>query len=160
MDDAPVDAGHAADFGGTPLQIALIAHDHNKAELLDWAARHRDDLARHELHATGTTGALVAERLGLPVRRHQSGPLGGDLQVGALIAEGGVDLLIFFWDPLESQPHDPDVKALLRIAVVWNVPVANNPATADLLLASPLMTGGYRRTVPDHSAYSARRLPD
>lgn len=150
---------HQADFGGVPLQIALIAHDHNKRELLDWAQRHRDTLAHHELHATGTTGALVEQELGLPVVRHLSGPLGGDLQVGALIAEGGVDLLVFFWDPLEAQPHDPDVKALLRAAVLWNVPVANNVASADLILASPLMTGEYRRTVPDHSAYAARTLP-
>ena len=150
---------HEADFGGTPLQIALIAHDHNKRELLDWVQRHRETLARHELHATGTTGALVERETGLPVVRHLSGPLGGDLQVGALIASGGVDLLVFLWDPLEAQPHDPDVKALLRAAVVWNVPVANNLATADLLLLSPLMTGGYERVVPDHSAYAARSLP-
>jgi methylglyoxal synthase len=150
---------HDADFGGLPLQIALIAHDHNKAELLDWAAAHRDALAQHELHATGTTGALVESRLGLPVVRHLSGPLGGDLQIGALIAEGGVDLLVFFWDPLEAQPHDPDVKALLRAAVLWNVPIANNVATADLILRSPLMTGGYRRAVPDHSGYATRSLP-
>lgn len=141
------------------LKIALIAHDHNKPELLAWCRRHRGELAPHRLHATGTTGALIAEELGLEVVRHRSGPLGGDLQIGALIAERAVDLLVFFWDPLEAQPHDPDVKALLRIAVVWNVPVANNPATADLLLASPLMTGAYRPDLPDHSEYTGRPLP-
>ena len=117
-----------------------------------------DTLARHALHATGTTGAIVADELGLDVVRHRSGPLGGDLQIGAMIAEGGIDLLIFFWDPLEAQPHDSDVKALLRMAVVWNVPVANNEATADLLLLSPLMTGGYVPSVPDHSEYADRAL--
>ena len=142
------------------LRIALIAHDHNKAELLAWCAQHIDVLARHELHATGTTGRLIAERLGIDVVAHRSGPLGGDLQIGALIADRGVDLLVFFWDPLEAQPHDPDVKALLRIAVVENIPVANNPATADLLLGSPLMTGGYVPAVPDHAVYLNRNLPD
>ena len=142
-----------------PLRIALIAHDHNKPDLVAWCRRHLDELARHELHATGTTGALIADELGLDVVRHRSGPLGGDLQIGALIADRAVDLLVFFWDPLEAQPHDPDVKALLRIAVVWNVPVANNPATADLLLLSPLMTGEYVPEAPDHSAYVNRNLP-
>jgi methylglyoxal synthase len=142
-----------------PLRIALIAHDHNKPDLVAWCRRHRDELARHQLHATGTTGALIAAELGLDVVRHRSGPLGGDLQIGALIADRAVDLLVFFWDPLEAQPHDPDVKALLRIAVVWNVPVANNPATADLLLLSPLMTGEYVPEAPDHSEYVNRNLP-
>jgi len=141
------------------LRIALIAHDHNKPELVAWCRRHLDALRGHELHATGTTGSLIAEDLDLDVVRHRSGPLGGDLQIGALIADGGVDLLVFFWDPLEAQPHDPDVKALLRMAVVWNVPVANNVATADLLLASPLMTGDYVPDVPDHSGYLNRELP-
>jgi methylglyoxal synthase len=141
------------------LRIALIAHDHNKRELVAWCRAHRDVLAVHRLHATGTTGSLIADELGLDVVRHRSGPLGGDLQIGAMIAEQGVDLLIFFWDPLEAQPHDPDVKALLRMAVVWNVPVANNPATADLLLLSPLMTGEYVPEIPDHGEYASRPLP-
>ena len=142
-----------------PLRIALIAHDHNKPDLVTWCRRHREVLLAHQLHATGTTGSLIADELGLDVVRHKSGPLGGDLQIGALIADGAVDLLVFFWDPLEAQPHDPDVKALLRIAVVWNIPVANNPATADLLLLSPLMSGDYVPDIPDHSEYVNRNLP-
>jgi methylglyoxal synthase len=141
------------------LRIALIAHDHNKVELIAWCRRHRDTLAQHTLHATGTTGKLIRDELDLDVVCHRSGPLGGDLQIGALIADRAVDLLVFYWDPLEAQPHDPDVKALLRIAVVWNVPVANNPATADLLLLSPLMSGDYTPEVPDHSEYANRSLP-
>jgi methylglyoxal synthase len=120
-------------------QIALIAHDNRKADLLEWARFNRDTLAQHDLHATGTTGALMAEALDLPVIRFLSGPLGGDQQVGAAIAEGRVDLVIFFWDPLEPHPHDVDVKALLRIAVVYNVPIACNRATADFVLSSPLL---------------------
>lgn len=142
-----------------PLRIALIAHDHNKPELVQWCRRHVDALRGHQLHATGTTGALIAGELGLDVVKHLSGPLGGDLQIGALLANGEVDLLVFFWDPLEAQPHDPDVKALLRMAVVWNIPVANNMATADLLLASPLMTGEYTPARPDHTGYATRSLP-
>lgn len=150
--------GSNAPHAARSLRIALIAHDHNKPELLRWCRRHHDQLLNHQLHATGTTGTLIAEELGLEVVRHRSGPLGGDLQIGALIADRAVDLLVFFWDPLEAQPHDPDVKALLRIAVVWNIPVANNAATADLLLASPLMTGEYVPEIPDHSAYTRRNL--
>lgn len=140
-------------------RIALIAHDHLKPQLVEWCRAHRSVLEHHELHATGTTGALLHETLGLEIVRHRSGPLGGDLQIGALIADGGVDLMVFFWDPLEPQPHDPDVKALLRIAVVWNVPVASNAATADLLLASPLLDGGYVPLRPDHADYLGRKLP-
>lgn len=126
-------------------RIALIAHDNCKAEMLEWAEFNRDTLAAHELHATGTTGALLAEELGLPVQRFLSGPVGGDQQVGAAIAEGRIDFLIFFWDPLEPQPHDVDVKALLRIAVVSNVPTACNRATADFILSSPLTSEDYQR---------------
>jgi methylglyoxal synthase len=128
-------------------QIALIAHDNRKPDLLDWARFNRDTLAQHELYATGTTGGLLADELDLPVNRFLSGPLGGDQQVGAAIAEGRVDFVIFFWDPLEPHPHDVDVKALLRIAVVYNVPIACNRATADFVLSSPLMAEEYRRTV-------------
>jgi methylglyoxal synthase len=128
-------------------RIALIAHDNRKLDLLDWARFNRDTLAQHELYGTGTTGALVASELGLPVHRFLSGPLGGDQQVGAGIAEGRLDVVVFFWDPLQPQPHDVDVKALLRIAVVYNCPIACNRATADFLLSSPLMGEPYERTV-------------
>ena len=114
-------------------KIALVAHDNKKADLLEWARYNRDLLANHQLLATGTTGALLEEALQVPMVKLQSGPLGGDQQVGARIAEGTVDLVIFFWDPLQPQPHDPDVRALLRIAVVWNIPVACNRASADYM---------------------------
>ena len=127
-------------------RIALIAHDNRKRDLLDWARFNRGTLVQHELHATGTTGALLAEALDVPVNRFLSGPLGGDQQVGAAIAEGRVDFVVFFWDPLEPHPHDVDVKALLRIAVVYNVPIACNRATADFVLSSPLMSEDYKPT--------------
>ena len=127
--------------------VALIGHDNRKADLLEWAIFNRDTLSQHDLYATGTTGALLAEELGLRVQRFLSGPLGGDQQVGAAVAEGRIDLVIFFWDPLEPHPHDVDVKALLRIAVVYNVPIACNRATADFVLSSPLMAREYRSVV-------------
>jgi methylglyoxal synthase len=131
-------------------RIALVAHDHKKPELVAWAKRHRDALASHYLLATGTTGALIEKETRLPVEKLRSGPLGGDLEIGALISAGGVDVLVFFWDPLAAQPHDPDVRALLRIAVVWNIPVVSNMASADFLFSSPFMAGEYRRQVPDY----------
>ena len=127
-------------------RIALIAHDSRKDDLLAWARFNRGTLGRHELHATGTTGARLADELDLPVNRFLSGPLGGDQQIGAAIAEGRVDVVIFFWDPLESHPHDVDVKALLLIAVVYNIPIACNRATADYVLSSPLLASPYRAT--------------
>ena len=126
-------------------RVALIAHDHCKLELLDWARYNRGTLAHHELFATGTTGTLIASDLELPVTRFLSGPLGGDQQIGAAIVEGRIDFVIFFWDPLEPHPHDVDVKALLRIAVVYNVPIACNRSTADFLLSSPFMQRRYER---------------
>lgn len=131
--------------------IALIAHDNMKKELMDWAYDNREILSKHTLCGTGTTAKLVAERTELPVKLYKSGPMGGDQQIGARIAEGNIDLMIFFWDPLEAQPHDPDVKALLRIAVLYNIPVANNRSTADFILSSPLMETEYERKVIDYA---------
>jgi methylglyoxal synthase len=136
-------------------RIALIAHDNRKLDLLDWARFNRGTLARHELFGTGTTGALVEAEIGVPVHRFLSGPLGGDQQIGAGIAEGRVDIVIFFWDPLMSQPHDVDVKALLRIAVVHDCPIACNRATADFLLSSPLLNAPYRSMVADEGIPAA-----
>jgi methylglyoxal synthase len=138
--------------------IALVAHDNKKPDLLDWADYNRGRLTDHELYATGTTGRLLQEKLGFTINRLQSGPLGGDQQLGARIAEGTIDVLIFFWDPLEPMPHDPDVKALLRIAVVWNVPIACNRASADFIFSSPLMQEAYDRPVEDLSDYQDREV--
>ena len=140
-------------------RIALVAHDNKKQDLLEWARYNRDLLVYHELCATGTTGALLERALETDVLKLQSGPLGGDQQIGAKIAEGVIDFIIFFWDPLEPQPHDPDVKALLRLAVVWNVPVACNRATADFMISSPLMSSEYERILPDFAIHRSRFEP-
>ncbi len=137
-------------------KIALVAHDHKKKDMLEWAKFNRELLASHTIYATGTTGTLLERELGLNINKLQSGPLGGDQQVGAMIAQNEIDFLIFFWDPLEPQPHDPDVKALLRMAVVWNIPIACNRTSADFMISSPLMDGEYERLLPDYDDYRAR----
>ncbi len=136
-------------------RIALVAHDNKKIDLLEWARYNKGTLAEYDIYATGTTGRILQEELDLPITRFQSGPLGGDQQVGAKIADGGIDFLVFFWDPLEPQPHDPDVKALLRIAQVWNILVATNRVSADFIISSPLMQEPYMRRVP---VYKSRFL--
>ena len=138
--------------------IALVAHDNKKPDIIRWCEKHQSDLAHHKLYATGTTGTVINAATGLEIERLISGPLGGDQQVGSLITEGKVDFLIFFWDPFEPMPHDPDVKALLRIAAVWNVPVAMNRASADYLFTSPLLESGYERRMPDYGGYTSREV--
>ena len=142
---------------GKRKKIALVAHDHKKEDLLAWVKFNKYLLSLHELYATGTTGKVI-EKTGLKVTKLKSGPLGGDMQVGAKVANGEIDFLIFFWDPLESLPHDPDVKALLRMAVVWNIPVACNRSTADFMVSSTLMDKEYDRIIPDYDNYRQRRI--
>ncbi len=140
-------------------KIALVAHDNKKRDLVEWAKFNRGLLARHRIFATGTTGDILEKELGFEILKLRSGPLGGDQQIGAKIAESEIDFLIFFWDPLEPQPHDPDVKALLRMAVVWNIPIACNRASADFMISSPLMNDDYERIVPDYDEYRKRPIP-
>jgi len=139
-------------------KIALVAHDNKKQDLIEWAKYNKTLLAHHTLYATGTTGMILERELGCDITKLQSGPLGGDQQIGANIADGEIDFLIFFSDPLEPLPHDPDVKALLRMAVVWNIPIACNRASADFMISSPLMDGHYDRLVPDYEAYRTRKI--
>ena len=143
---------------GARKRIALVAHDNKKKDLIEWAEFNKTVLARHELVATGTTGKLLENSLDRPVKSLLSGPLGGDQQIGALIAGGDIDMLIFFWDPMEAQPHDSDVKALLRVAITWNCIVANDRATADFILTSPLMTEEYMASIPDYTSYLNRKI--
>ena len=139
-------------------RIALVAHDNKKTELVEWAIFNKATLARHKLFATGTTGTFLENALDQHVTKFLSGPLGGDQQIGASIAEGKIDVLIFFWDPMESQPHDPDIKALLRVAVTYNLPFACDRATADFLMTSPLMHDEYEMVIPDYSLYIKRSI--
>ncbi len=143
---------------GSQKRIALVAHDNMKDELIEWAIYNKTALSRHILFATGTTGSLLEAALRQPVQKFLSGPLGGDQQIGASIAEGKLDVLIFFWDPMEAQPHDPDIKALLRVAATWNIPTACNRATADFMLTSPLMFSDYQPVLADYSSYVNRKL--
>ena len=140
-------------------RIALVAHDNKKQDLVEWAKFNRDLLAHHEVFATGTTGEMLERELGFMITKLQSGPLGGDQQVGAMIVNDEINFLIFFWDPLEPMPHDPDVKALLRMAAVWNIPIACNRSSADFMISSPLMDSEYSRLVPDYEDYRTRKLP-
>jgi methylglyoxal synthase len=137
-------------------KIALIAHDNKKEDIMEWAKFNIGTLQLHTLYATGTTGRILEKMLGLEMTVLESGPLGGDMQVGAFIARGEIDFLIFFWDPLAQLPHDPDVKALLRVAAVWNIPIACNRASADFLMSSPLMCQEYQRILPDYDTYRQR----
>lgn len=139
-------------------KIALVAHDNKKVDLLEWVRYNRILLAGHVLYATGTTGIALERETGLNINRLQSGPLGGDQQIGAKIVDNEIDFLIFFWDPLEPLPHDPDVKALLRMAVVWNIPIACNRTSADFMISSPLMDTEYDRLVPDYTEYRNRPI--
>lgn len=139
-------------------KIALVAHDNQKKELIEWIEFNKGNLSEHELYATGTTGLLIEKKIGLKVNKLKSGPLGGDQQIGAKISENEIDILIFFWDPLEPQPHDPDVKALLRISNVWNIPVACNRASADFIFSSPLMKEDYERIIPNFENYLNRQI--
>jgi methylglyoxal synthase len=145
---------------GLNKKIALVAHDNKKRDLIEWANFNRDLLAHHDVCGTGTTAAVLERELKFPIRRLESGPLGGDQQIGSMIVEGEIDFLIFFWDPLEPQPHDPDVKALLRMAVVWNIPIACDRASADFIISSPLMDLKYDRIVPDYAYYRNRPVPE
>lgn len=139
-------------------RIALVAHDNKKKDLIDWAEFNKKVLARHELIATGTTGKMMEDNLDRPVKKLLSGPLGGDQQIGSMIAAGEIDVLIFFWDPMEAQPHDSDVKALLRVAIAWNCIVACDRSTADFVLTSPLMQNDYSVQIPDYSDYLRRKI--
>lgn len=143
---------------GVIKRIALVAHDNMKGELIEWANIHRDKLTPHQLLATGTTGNLLHKHLGVSVTSLISGPLGGDQQLGGMIAEGKIDVLIFFWDPFEPMPHDPDIKALLRVAAVWNIPIACSVSSANFLISSPLLATEYERSIPDYDAYLAARI--
>lgn len=137
-------------------RIALVAHDQRKEDLVTWVKYNADRLAEHELYATGTTGAIISEKCSLNIHRLKSGPLGGDQQLGAMIANGELDILIFLWDPMTSQPHDVDIKALLRMSVLYNIPVACNRSSADFVISSSLFNKEYDPVIKDYAKYLAR----
>lgn len=139
-------------------RIALVAHDHKKSELIEWSKYNKGTLLKHQLFATGTTGKMLEEELDVSIVKLLSGPLGGDQQIGALISEGKIDILIFFWDPMSAQPHDPDIKALLRLGAVWNIPIACDRSSADFILSSPLMNEAYEIKLPDYNRYLKREI--
>src|SRR5699024_3268362 len=139
-------------------RIALVAHDNKKQELIEWAKHNKETLGRNELYGTGTTGRLIQEATGLFVNKLKSGPMGGDLQLGSMIADNKIGVVIFFWDPMEAQPHDPDIRALLRMCVVWNIPIANNRSTADFIITSPLFNQEYELKMTDYSKYIQRKV--
>lgn len=141
-------------------RIALVAHDNKKQELIAWAKHNKEILSGHELYGTGTTGKLIEEEVGLQVNKLRSGPMGGDLQIGSLIADNKIGVVIFFWDPMEAQPHDPDIRALLRICVVWNIPIACDRSTADFIITSPLFQQEYELRMTDYSKYMTRKIPE
>ncbi len=151
---------HTTKILGKRKRIALVAHDNKKADLVEWAVHNKTALSKHELFATGTTGKLMEEMLDRPVKKLLSGPLGGDQQIGAMIANGDIDMMFFFWDPMEAQPHDSDVKALLRLCVAWNIPMACDRATADFIMTSPFMYEEYETTIPDYSGYLNRKIKE
>ena len=143
---------------GPRKRIALVAHDNKKADLMAWVEHNKVVLSKHQLIATGTTGKIIEEKIDRPVKKLMSGPMGGDQQIGAMIASGEIDMMFFFWDPMEAQPHDSDVKALLRLCVLWNIPMACDRATADFVITSPFMQGDYDATIPDYSEYLNRKI--
>ncbi|HKK44803.1 MAG TPA: methylglyoxal synthase [Balneolaceae bacterium] len=149
--DADPPIAHSSQKMNKKKSIALIAHDHRKSDLIDWCEYNSDLLAKHKLFGTGTTGQMIADKVGLNINRFKSGPLGGDLQIGAAIAQNDIDVMIFFWDPLQAQPHDVDVKALLRIGVLYNIPTACNRSSADFMISSELMDVEYERFLVDYS---------
>ena len=139
-------------------RIALIAHDRKKLDLIDWVKFNRETLSEYKLYGTGTTANLILEEANLNIIQLLSGPLGGDQQIGSMIAENKIDIVIFFWDPMSAQPHDTDVKALIRLCAVWNVPIACNKSTADFLISSPLMHNDYQLQIPDYTSYIDRKI--
>ncbi|HLR32156.1 MAG TPA: methylglyoxal synthase [Fodinibius sp.] len=156
--DADPPIAHSSKKMSRKKNIALVAHDHRKEDLIDWCDFNQGSLSRHNLFGTGTTGKMIADKVGLDVNRFNSGPLGGDLQIGAAISKHDIDMMIFFWDPLQAQPHDVDVKALLRIGVLYNIPVACNRASADFIISSDLFNEEYSRFLVDYSQRFTKKI--